>query len=309
MNKDAYAVISNGLTKRFGRKRALDNVSLHIPTGAVYALLGTNGAGKTTFVRCLLNLIEPTSGTASVLGHHVVREGVAARRRIGHVAALQPLWEWMRVDELAKFIAGCYPSWNQHAVDELLLRVHIDPRARLQGLSRGQRALASLAVAIGHDPELLILDEALTGLDPLMRREILRTVIETMHAAGRTVLIVGQDIADMERICDHVALLVEGRLVTEAPLDDLKEQVKRINITHAPDAEIALPEEACTITRDRRATSFVLPNAPAYLAAPPLGFDMHIEVEDLNLEAIFMALASPDMAAPPTERLVLAEVH
>ena len=121
---------------------------------------------------------------------------------MGHVAALQPLWEGMKVKELEKFFAGCYGQWDSAAVAGILQRVEIDPNSRLHALSRGQRTLVLLALAIGHQPEVLLLDEALTGLDPIIRREVLRSVIEGMHSTNRTVLITGQDIADMERICD-----------------------------------------------------------------------------------------------------------
>jgi ABC-2 type transport system ATP-binding protein len=256
--------------------------------------MGPNGAGKTTFVRCLLNLIAPTSGSATVLGHDVVRDSVAARKRVGHVAALQPLWDWMRVRELAQFMAGCYGHWNDEAVSAILSRVGIDPRARIQDLSRGQRMLAALAIAIGHEPDLLILDEALTGLDPIARREVLRDIIDVMHSERRTVLVTGQDIADMERICDHVGFLVRGRLVVESPLDDLKARVKRIRLTHPAGASPSLPAEARRVEggpRETRFTTFEF--SPALLdalAAPGL----EAEVEDLSLEDIFIDLAQAE---------------
>ena len=182
MSENGYAITTDSLTKRFGRLNALEDVSAHIPTGAIYGLMGPNGAGKTTFIHCLLNLVNPTRGSATVLGHDVVRDSVAVRRRVGHVAALQPLWDWMKVREFANFMAGCYPRWNQQPVSDLLARVGIDQNARIQTLSRGQRTLAVLAVAIGHEPDVLLLDEALTGLDPLARREVLRNIIEALHA-------------------------------------------------------------------------------------------------------------------------------
>ncbi|HUT75685.1 MAG TPA: ABC transporter ATP-binding protein [Armatimonadota bacterium] len=294
MNASEYAVISESLAKRFGRKQALDSVSAHVPVGAIYGLMGPNGAGKTTFVRCLLNLLTPTHGTAAVLGHDVVRDSVAVRKRIGHVAALQPLWDSMRVKELADFMAGCYPRWNPDAVSSVLTRVGIDANDRLQDLSRGQRTLAAVAVAIGHEPDLLILDEALTGLDPIARREVLRSVIEVMHSEGRTVLITGQDIADMERICDYVGFLVKGRLVLESSLDDLKAGVKRIRLIHPAGAAPDLPPQARRVERSPRETRFTVSGlSPAMLDALTSA-DIQAEVEDLGLEDIFIDLVQPD---------------
>jgi ABC-2 type transport system ATP-binding protein len=291
MTDNPYAITTHSLTKRFGRLAALDRVSAHVPRGSIYGFMGPNGAGKTTFVHCLLNLIDPTSGTAAVLGHDVVRDSVAVRRRVGHVAALQPLWDWMKVREFAGFMAGCYPSWSQQTVSDILSRVGIDQNARIQTLSRGQRALVGLAVAIGHEPDVLLLDEALTGLDPIARREVLRNIIEAMHADGRTVLITGQDIADMERICDHIGFLVNGRLILESPLDDLKARVKRIGVEHARDAAFDLPAGALEIERSPRETLFTTTDFSDDLPTSLAGPNRRVEVRDLSLEDIFVQLA------------------
>ena len=292
---NGFAITTHSLTRRFGRKLALDSVSAHVPTGSIYGLMGPNGAGKTTFVRCLLNLLDPTAGSATVLGYDVVRDSVAVRRRIGHVAALQSLWEWMSVGDLADFMAGCYPRWNSDAVAAVLEPVGIEWEDKIQALSRGQRTLACLAVAIGHEPEVLLLDEALTGLDPISRREVLRNVIDVMHAGNRTVLIAGQDIADMERICDQVGFLVKGKLLWESTLEELKARVKRLRIEHpeAPPPEI--PSDAFNVERAARQTEFTVrdftPDRVTALAAP----GRRVEVMDRSLEDIFIDLAGPQL--------------
>jgi len=295
MSENGYAITTDSLTKRFGRFRALDAVSARVPAGSIYGLMGPNGAGKTTFVRCLLNLITPTSGTAKVLGHDIRRDPVGARKRLGHVAALQPLWDWMTVRQFADFMAGCYPRWNPDAVWAILARVGIDRDVKLGFLSRGQRALASLAVAIGHEPELLLLDEALTGLDPIARREVLRNIIEAMHAEGRTVFITGQDLADMERICEHVGFLVKGRLVLESPLDDLKARVKRLRFQHQAGASCDLPAGALNVVRNARETTFTVSDFSPAVANSLAALGRRVEVVDLSLEDIFVELAQPSL--------------
>jgi len=297
MTDSPYAITTHSLTKRFGRLAALDRVSAHVPRGSIYGFMGPNGAGKTTFVHCLLNLIDPTSGTAAVLGHDVVRDSVAVRRRVGHVAALQPLWDWMKVREFAGSMAGCYPCWNQQTVSDILSRVGINQNARIQTLSRGQRALVGLAVAIGHEPDILLLDEALTGLDPIARREVLRNIIEAMHADGRTVLITGQDIADMERICDHIGFLVNGRLILESPLDDLKARVKRVRVEHPAESPPAVPADALQVEQSARETLFTTRDcSPALLDALD-GPGRRVETMDLDLENTFVHLAQPPVEA------------
>ncbi len=298
MNADDYAIVTESLTKRFGRKVALDGVDAHVPSGTVYGLLGPNGAGKTTFVRLLLNLLDPTRGRVCVLGHDAVRDSLAVRRRVGHVASLQPLWEWMTVREYNAFLAGCYPKWNQGAVSGVLSRVGLVEKDRLGDLSRGQRALAALAAAIGHEPDLLLLDEALTGLDPIARREVLRSVIEVMQAQGRTVLITGQDLADMERICDHVGLIVRGRLVWESSLDTLKQRVKRLRLEHPNEAPPDVPEGAFAVAREGRTTSFTVRDFTPELPARFSGAGRQVQVLDLNLESIFVDLAQSILEQP-----------
>jgi ABC-2 type transport system ATP-binding protein len=295
MTENGFAIQTHSLTKRFGRLTALDGVSANVPTGSIYGLMGPNGAGKTTFVRVMLNLLSPTRGSATVLGHDVVREPVAVRRRIGHVAALQPLWEWMKVREFTHFMGACYPQWNPEAVSSILSHVGIDPEMKIQALSRGQRAIASLAAAIGHGPDLLLLDEALTGLDPMARREVLRNVIDAMHAQGRTVLITGQDIADMERICDHVGFLVKGRLVLESTLDDLKAKVKRVRVEHERDVEIELPQGALEAARTPGETSFTTADFSESLSGSLAGPNRRVEVRDMSLEDIFVHLAQAEL--------------
>jgi ABC-2 type transport system ATP-binding protein len=298
MSENNCAIETDSLTKRFGRLRALDGVSANVPRGSIYGIMGPNGAGKTTFVRCLLNLIYPTSGSATVLGYDVVREPVAVRRRIGHVAALQPLWDWMTVQQFADFMGGCYPRWNPEAVSTVLDRIGIDTGAKLGVLSRGQRAIVAIAAAVGHEPDLLILDEALTGLDPIARREVLRNVIESMHAEGRTVLITGQDIADMERICDHVGFLVKGRLVLESTLTDLKSRVRRIRVEHPSEAEVEVPSGAFQVERRGRETVFTVSDFSPALVQSLTGDGRRVSADSLGLEDIFVDLAQAHMEAP-----------
>ncbi len=288
-----YAIISHDLTKRFGRKAALDAVSVHVPVGSIYGLIGPNGAGKTTFLRCLLDLYRPTRGRATVLGYDLATDPVALRRRIGHVAALQPLWESMRVRELARFMAGCYGRWNKDAVSVLLSHTRIDPNARLHSLSRGQRTIAALAVQIGHEPDLLLLDEALTGLDVMTRREVLRSVIEVMHDAQRTVLITGHDLADIERICDHIGVLVEGRLVLEASMEELKERTVRVRVRHAPQAKVPAPAGAVAVGRALGETRFVCHDGGEEALRALRAQGLQAETEELSLEELLVSLSEP----------------
>jgi len=296
VSDNGYAVVTDHLTRRFGKKLALDGVSAHIPVGSVFGLMGPNGVGKTTFVRCLLNFINPTSGKMRVLGFDAVRESVEVRRRTGHVAALQSLWEWMTVQEFVAFVASCFPHWNAASVSSFLERVAIDPAQKIGTLSRGQRTLATLGAAIGHEPQLLILDEALTGLDPISRQEVLESVIDVMHLEGRTVIITGQDIADLERICDHIGFLIKGKLFYEGPLEALKARMKRIMIQHPTGPPPPIPAGALRVSEGPRETQFTVwdfvPELLDELAAP----GRVVQAMEMSLEHIFVDLVKSRFA-------------
>ena len=295
MSDNGYAVVTDRLTRRFGKTLALDGVSAHIPVGSVFGLMGPNGVGKTTFVRCLLNFINPTSGKMRVLGFDAVRESVEVRRRTGHVAALQSLWEWMTVQEFVDFVASCFPHWNAASVSSFLERVAIDPAQRIGTLSRGQRTMAALGAAIGHEPQLLILDEALTGLDPISRRDVLESIIDVMHLEGRTVIITGQDIAALERICDHIGFLIKGKLVYEGPLEALKARVKRIMIQHPSGPPPPIPAGALRVSEGAREMQFTVcdfaPELLDELAAP----GRIVQAMEMSLEDIFVDLVRPQL--------------
>jgi ABC-2 type transport system ATP-binding protein len=295
VSDNGYAVVTDRLTKRFGKKLALDGVSAHIPVGSVFGLMGPNGVGKTTFVRCLLNLINPTSGKMRVLGFDAERESVEVRRRTGHVAALQSLWEWMTVQEFVDFVASCFPHWNAASVSSFLERVAIDSKQKIGTLSRGQRTMAALGAAIGHEPQLLILDEALTGLDPISRRDVLESIIDVMHLEGRTVIITGQDIADLERICDHIGFLIKGKLFYEGPLEALKARVKRIMIQHPCGLPPVIPAGVLRVNASERETQFTVSNFTPELLDELAAPGRVVQAMEVSLENIFVDLVRPQL--------------
>jgi ABC-type multidrug transport system ATPase subunit len=222
----------DGVTKQFGSKRALDGVSLDVPSGVVFALLGENGAGKTTAIRILLGLTEPDSGRASVLGQDPAREGREIREKVGYVAERPTLYDWMTVSEIGWFTAGFYGSGFFQNYLRLAEEYHLPLACKIKHLSKGMRAKVSLALALAHEPELLVLDEPTSGLDTLVRREFLEGMID-IAAAGRTVLLSSHQIGEVERVADVIAILRDGRLLLVERLDTLKDQIRELNISLA----------------------------------------------------------------------------
>ncbi len=218
------------VSKRFGDQTALDDVSLEVAGGVVFALLGENGAGKTTAIRILLGLAEADAGSADVLGLDSRREGLEIRRRVGYVPEQPTLYEWMTVAEVGWFTAGFYGDGFLPCYQRLAQEFGLPMNRRLKALSKGMRAKVSLSLAMAHEPELLVLDEPTSGLDTLVRREFLESMVD-QAAAGRTVLLSSHQISEVERVADIVAIMHQGRLALVEPLDELKRQVRQVTVT------------------------------------------------------------------------------
>ena len=212
----------SGLTRRFGNAIALDGVSLELPSGAVYGLVGANGAGKTTLIRHLLGLLRADTGAVRVFDLDPVQDPVAVLSRIGYLSEENDLPGWMRVDELVQYTSAFYPAWDDAYAEELRHAFALDPGAKIRTLSKGEKARAGLLVALAHRPELLILDEPSSGLDPIARRDILGAVLRTIAHEGRTVLFSSHLLDEVEEVADHVTMISHGRIVLSGTLDDLK---------------------------------------------------------------------------------------
>lgn len=210
------------LTRRFGGKTALDNVSLSVPRGAVYGLVGANGAGKTTLIKHILGLLRAERGSVRVFGLDPVADPVGVLSRIGYLSEENDLPGWMRIDELLQYSRAFYPSWDEGYAEELRRTFALDPAARIKDLSKGQKARAGLLIALAYRPELLVLDEPSSGLDPIVRRDILGAVIRTIADEGRTVLFSSHLLDEVEQVADHVTMISHGRIVLSAPLTTIR---------------------------------------------------------------------------------------
>jgi len=214
------------LTRRFGGKTALASVTLSIPRGAVYGLVGANGAGKTTLIKHILGLLRAESGSVRVFGLDPVADPVGVLSRIGYLSEERDLPGWMRVDELIRYSRAFYPAWDDAYAEELRQAFALDLTARIRNLSKGQKARLGLLIALAYRPELLVLDEPSTGLDPVVRRDILEAIIRTIAEEGRTVLFSSHLLEEVERVADHVTMISQGKIVLSAPLPTIKESYR-----------------------------------------------------------------------------------
>ncbi len=239
---DTQAVITlDNVCKRFGRTIALDHVSLSIPPGVVFALLGENGAGKTTMIRILTGFVQADAGHATVLGHASEQASLEIRRAIGYVSDSPALYDWMTAEEIGWFTSAFYDAAFPDRYLRLMADYDIPTGVRLKNLSKGQRAKVALALATAHDPKLLILDEPTSGLDPMVRRQFLESMVDRA-ALGNTVLLSSHQISEVERVADWVAILHQGKLKLVQPLDALKHSTSIVTATmDDPAAVVALP--------------------------------------------------------------------
>ena len=281
---------ATGLYKTYERRRVLLDASLTVEPGQVLGLIGRNGTGKSTLIRCLLGLAEPEAGTATIWGQSAPDLGDATRRRLAYVPQTPEAMGWMTPAQMFAFVGRFYPAWDHDYVRDFLARAELPPRVPLSRLSPGERQHVAIARALASRPELLVLDEPAASLDPVARRGLLRDIVERSGESGCTVLFSTHIVSDLERVASHVAFLSLGRIVVHEELDALKERHLRLHVPAAVAAnlESAVPGEIARRVRDDGSLGLVLLPAagsprPALLDAPGVRADQ-LSLEDLFVE-------------------------
>ena len=219
-----------GLSRHFERHAALDNVSFEASRGRIYGLVGANGAGKTTLIKYLLGLLRSRSGSVRVFGLDPVHHPVAVLRRIGYLSEERELPEWMRVDELMQYTQAYHPKWDIAYARELLETFNLDGSKTVKELSKGMRAQAGLVAAVAHRPDLLILDEPSSGLDAVVRKDILDAIVRTVTDDGRTVIFSSHLLEEVARMSDHVTMIHDGRVAFGGELEGICQSHQRSSV-------------------------------------------------------------------------------
>jgi len=282
------------LSRKFGPKKALDDVSLVIPTGGVFGLIGANGAGKTTLIKHLLGSHFAQSGSVSVFGVDPVCEPVQVLSEIGYVSEDRDLPGWMRVQEIIDFTKAFYKKWDSNYAKELVDLFELKPKQRISTLSRGQTARICLLLALAHRPRLLILDEPSSGLDTLIRRDILTAIIRTTAEEGRTVLFSSHLLDEVERLADHVAILHQGRILLQDSLESILESFRRVTLRFSDSHRVAPGLDGCLKGRGKEHDwSYVHRGTPAdLLHVAAFAKAQILEEQPLSLDEIFVACVS-----------------
>ena len=240
-----------GLTRRFGANTALADVGLVVPPRGVIGIVGENGAGKTTLIRHVLGLLRAQSGTVRVFGLDPVASPEKVLSRIGYLSEEPDLPAWMTVRELMRYTRALYPRWDDAYADELLRAFELDPGRKIKQLSRGQRARTGLVAAQAHRPDLLLLDEPSSGLDPIVRRDILAAILRSVGEEGRAVVFSSHLLNEVEAVCDRVVMISQGRVVLSDTLSHIRAAHHLLTVRF-PSATAAEPSLAGALSREPR---------------------------------------------------------
>ncbi|HEX8152484.1 MAG TPA: ABC transporter ATP-binding protein [Thermoanaerobaculia bacterium] len=293
MNVHSPAILADSVSVRYGSRTAVDRVTLTVPRGSVSALLGRNGAGKSSLVRCILGQQKPEAGGVTLFGEDAWTRRAKLMDRIGVVAEESDAPPEMTVAQIADFSSRLFSRWDQAAVDARLRRFNINQAMRFGNLSKGQKKQVSLAMALATAPELLILDDPTLGLDVVAKKSLYDEVIGDLADRGTTILLATHDLGNVESIADRVAVLRDGQLVLDEEVETLKNRFRRIRFSSAPVALANAQLTAAAVRSWGSGTEAVVSNYDELL------FERFrntanvntADVSPMSLEDIFIAIA------------------
>lgn len=292
---DPVAVVDS-ITVSYGRRTAVAGVTFAVPRGSVYALLGRNGAGKSSLVRCLLGQQKPQQGRVQLFGRDAWRDRTELMERVGIVGEEADAPPDMRVDRIARFCRDLYARWDMAAFDARLKRFAIPPRSRFGDLSKGQKKQVSLALALASAPELVILDDPTLGLDVVARKALFEEVIAELADRGITVLVTTHDLAGVETIADRAGILADGKLVLDEELESLKARFRRVRTAARPIALANANVATAAVHAWGSGTEAVVTNYDEVTFERFRSGEDEAEISPMSLEEIFIAVAGEEGA-------------
>src|SRR5215467_9413400 len=284
-----FAIKLEGVTKRY-RYFTLDNIDLKVPAGEIMGLIGPNGAGKSTTIRILLGLVHQDSGNVRVLGHRMPTEQIEAKWDIGFASEDMRLYDVMNLGWHMNFIRSLYPKWDEKYAQVLLRRFGLNAEQKIKGLSHGQRVKAVLLLVLARCPQLLVLDEPTTGLDPVARHEILRELTAVMKDEGRSILFSSHNTQDVEQISDRITFIDRGRIIDSMDKETYLDRWRRLRLEVPAGIELpALPGIIGVRQEGRLAVATANAFIPDLVGAYESAGARVQRVESMTLEEIFVA--------------------
>jgi ABC-2 type transport system ATP-binding protein len=286
------AVQATHLSKKFGAKQVIDDLSFEVSPGDVIGVLGKNGAGKTTLLELMLGFTPPSAGGVRIFGHPSVALPGDVKVRVGFVPQQDELLEQLSVADQLRVIASFYPRWDSNFIERLCNEWGLDPRARIKNMSVGERQKLSILLAFGHRPDLLVLDEPVASLDPMARRQFLEQLVDASAGGDRAIIFSSHIVSDIERLANRIWILKDGRLDWQGDLDSLKESIVRLHARADAGviATLAVPGALSVRREGNFATAVVRDWTPERQRALEVHGATSVEVEALGLEEIFLEL-------------------
>ena len=290
-----YAIATDNLAKYYAATRAVDGLALRVPRGSVYGYLGRNGAGKTTTIRMLMGLATPTRGSVNILGKRLPEDRLAILERVGFLGEKKNLFEAMTGNHLVRFNRPFFPRWSDDLAANYARRLEVPMDVKFKNLSLGNRTKLCLLLALAQGAELLILDEPTTGLDPVVMDEFLRVLIEDYAGEGRTIFLSSHNLAEVEKIADWVGIIDRGKLLLEAPLEEIRSDFRRISASGnglptertAQVISVSISQPICEY--------FVRNSAEEFAAGLRSQGATILDVSPLNLEQVFLQLVRKEI--------------
>ena len=294
---ETWVIETADLRKSYDGVEAVRGLDLRVPAGSIYGVLGRNGAGKTTTIKILLGMAKPTSGVARVFGlpADVQDSSVEIRRRTGFVSEEKDLYDYMTVEEMIRFTAAFYPRWRPDLEKRYLRAFELPAQRKVKALSRGTRTKLALLLALCRGAELLILDEPTSGLDPAMAEEVLQALVAHVAGEAMTVFFSSHQIAEVDQIADHIAIIDGGRAVVTGALDDLRESFRRIQLVFngdAPNATFRAPGVQRVRRSGRVLTVFAGGGGDAVVDEARSLNPVSVDVAPVTLKEIFLETVS-----------------
>ena len=228
------AITMEGLYFSYGSKHVLQGVDLEVPKGSIFGFLGRNGTGKTTTIKTMLGLQKPRQGKCIIGGLDSFTQTLDVRKRIGFMAEDQQMYGWMTVNRIIKWVAGFYSDWDYQFADKLVDILGLTKNVKVKTLSKGQNSSLALLLALGHRPDIVILDDPTLGLDPIARKDFLRHVIELLQSNGVTVFFSSHLLYEIEPVADHIAILDDGVIIKASRTEQLRESIRKFVLTPKP---------------------------------------------------------------------------
>lgn len=285
-------IAAQRLAKTFGRKRVLDDVSFTVEPGDVVGVLGKNGSGKTTLLELMLGFTPATSGSIQIFAYDSFRMPGSARKRIGFVPQQDELLNPLSARDQLRVIASFYETWDSELIDTLSRQWEVDLSERVKNLSVGQRQKLSILLALGHRPDVLVLDEPVASLDPIARRQFMEQIVSVSSDGARSVIFSSHIVSDVERLANKIWILKDGRLSWQGELDALKESIVRVHVRSAAPlaTDFTLPNALSMHREERYATAVIFDWKPHIHKDMEQRLGSPVEIESLGLEDIFLEL-------------------